>query len=69
MNKYQQFAVNHYLDGYMEDMTFEEVLSALYAGDMEAVTLNEIYESAVGLSFEEIADEIYQMAADLERLL
>lgn len=66
MNKYQKFAVNHYLSRYSEDMSFEDVLAASQADDYQAVMPNEAYHH---LTLEEIADDIYQMAADLEELL
>ena len=69
MNKYQQFAVNHYLSDYEEGLDFQEILSALYGCDMELVTVCELYDSILSLSYEEIADDMYQMAQDLERLL
>ncbi len=66
MNKYQQFAVNHYLRRHEACSTFDEVLAACAADDYTAVMPNEAYHD---LSLEEIADDIYQMAADMEELL
>jgi hypothetical protein len=59
MNKYQKFAVNHYLSRYSEDMSFEDVLAASQSDDLPAVMPNEAYHH---LTLEEIADDIYQMA-------
>ena len=66
MNKYQRFAVNHYLSGYMGDMTFDDILAAASSEDHDVLTISEAYEH---LSLEEIADDIYQMAYDLESML
>lgn len=69
MNKYQQFAVNHYLSGYEEDSTYDDILHALRVGNTDAVDIKPFYDSIEGLSLEEIADDIEQMAFDLERCL
>jgi hypothetical protein len=66
MNNYQQFAVNHYLARHTECDTFTEVLAACAADDYTAVMPNEAYHH---LTLEEIADDIYQMACDLEECL
>ena len=66
MNKYEKFAVNHYLSFYEEDMTFDDILNAAQSEDELALTKSEAYSH---LTLEEIADDIYQMAADLEELL
>jgi Fe2+ or Zn2+ uptake regulation protein len=69
MNKYQRFAVNHYLVDYDDSLSFEDIVSALQNDDIELITVSELYDSVIGLSYEEIADNMYQMAADLESLL
>jgi hypothetical protein len=66
MNKYQQFAVNHYLQKYNPDMNFDTIIETLL-NDWDDVIPFDIYES--NLSLEEIADSIVQMASDLEKLL
>lgn len=65
MNKFQQFAVNHYLSDYRMLATFEEITDALNQTDYEDVTPLDFYST--NLSGEEIADEIIQMASDLEK--
>jgi len=65
MNKYQRFAVNHYLQDYDRDMNFNDLTDSLFQEWNEAIPF-EIYESS--LSMEEIADNIIQMASDLEEL-
>lgn len=62
MTKHQEFAVNHYLQEYNEESTFDEILNDLL-NDNDTVPF-EIYDAS--LSWEEIADSIEQMAADLE---
>lgn len=66
MNKYTQFALNHYLSWYDPELTFEEILAACVAEDSSCVTPSEAYQH---LTLEEISDDIYQMACDLEELL
>lgn len=66
MNKYQQFAVNHYLARYNDELTFDEILAAAQDDDCTELMPNEAYHH---LTLEEIADDIYQMASDLEGLL
>jgi hypothetical protein len=63
MTKYQLFAVNHYLQEFDNDMSFEEVLHALLE-DMNDAIPYDIYEAS--LTLDEIADSIVQMAEDLE---
>ncbi len=62
MTKYELFAVNHYLQEYDEDASFEQILNDLL-NDANTVPF-EIYDAS--LSWEEIADSIIQMASDLE---
>ena len=66
MTKHELFAVNHYLQEYDQDASFEQVLNDLM-NDNDASVPFEIYDAS--LSWEEIADSIIQMAADLEELL
>lgn len=66
MNKYQQFAVNHYLQEYDEEGTFDKVIEDLLH-NMDGSIPFEIYDAS--LSWEEIADSIIQMASDLEECL
>lgn len=66
LTKYQLFAVNHYLQEYDQDATFEQVLAEL-VNTIDGSVPFEIYDAS--LSWEEIADSIIQMAADLERLM
>lgn len=66
MNNYQQFAVNHYLARYNDELTFDEILAAAQADDYTELMPNEAYGH---LTLEEIADDIYQMACDLEELM
>ena len=66
MNKYQRFAVNHYLQEYDQEATFEKVIEDLLHNTDESIPF-EIYDAS--LSWEEIADSIAQMAADLETCL
>ena len=63
MTKYELFAVNHYLQEYDQDASFEQVLNDLM-NDNDASVPFEIYDAS--LSWEEIADSIIQMASDLE---
>ena len=63
MTIYEQFAVNHYLQEYDEEGSFEEILRDLM-NDNDTVPF-EIYDAS--LSWEEIADSIIQMASDLEK--
>lgn len=63
MTKYQLFAVNHYLARCNDELSFEEVLAAAQADDYTQMMPNEAYHH---LTLEEIADDIYQMASDLE---
>jgi len=66
MNKYQLFAVNHYLSDYDIILKFDDILAALADNDTSSATLAEAYQH---LTLEEAADDIYQMACDLEKLL
>lgn len=64
MNNYQQFAVNHYLSKFNNEFDFQDVLSALYSKWPNCIEVNEAYKH---LSFEELADDIDQMAYSLEQ--
>ncbi len=66
MNKYQRFAINHYLQEYDQEATFDKVIEDLLHNTGQSVPF-EIYNAS--LSWEEIADEIIQMEADLEECL
>lgn len=66
MNKYQRFAVNHYLKWHDPKLEFDIILAAAQANDGTVVQAGDAYQH---LTLEEIADDIYQMAADLEELL
>lgn len=62
MNKYQLFAVDHFLADYPEDASFDEVIDLVEDED-ESVCHWEPYESFWG---EHIAEMITDMARELE---
>lgn len=64
MNKYQEFAVMYFLSDFDQELQYDDILAALAGEDREYVTVGEAHQH---LSMEEVADDIYQLACDLER--
>lgn len=62
MNKYQLFAVDHFLSGYPDDASFEEIIQMVEDED-EEISHWEPYENFWG---EHVAEMIEDMARDLE---
>lgn len=64
MNKYQEFAVMYYLSEFNPSLQYDDILAALAGQDHDYVTVGEAHQH---LSMEEVADDIHQLACDLER--
>ena len=62
MNKYQRFALNHYLAEYPQELTFEQVLELLEAGDGKAL----VWQPFECLDKAQVAECIDNMTAELE---
>jgi hypothetical protein len=63
LTKHQLFALNHYLQAYDQDMSFDDIVQDLFGYHDNSVPYD-IYSN--NLSSDEIANCIYEMAEDLE---
>lgn len=65
MNKYQSYALNHYLSDYPENLSFNEILELLLdENEFDSITVADHYEL---YDESDIADFILEMVRSLER--